>query len=86
MILVGPCMLLAPVVVILLPVAIVLWPFVLAFVGVLWLLLWPFTLLARSMEKPWLPEKHAQLGRLFATLLKPWNYFDLPQNKGPDAQ
>jgi hypothetical protein len=78
----GPCMFVAPFLVVLIPVAIVLWPPVLLILGVLYLLLWPFAALGRSLNIAWLPRAHAALGRWFVVLLRPWRYFDAPTKPG----
>jgi len=79
----GPCMFVAPLLVLLIPVAIVLWPPVLAVLGVLYLVLWPLAAAARAlgMQRP--PAWHAALGRWFIVLLRPWRYFDAPRVKQP---
>ena len=84
-VLIGPCMFLAPLVVLLLPVAAVLWPPVLLLVGLAWLLLWPFASFCARRGWPWLPARHRTLRRWFVTLLKPWNYFDAPPPGAPKA-
>ena len=71
----GPCMFVAPLLVVLIPVAIVLWPPVLVILGVLWLITWP---LAAIGEKSVFARAHAALGRWFIVLLRPWRYFDAP--------
>ncbi len=71
----GPCMFVAPLLVVLIPVAIVLWPPVLVIVGALWLVTWP---LAAIAEQSMLARAHAALGRWFIVLLRPWRYFDAP--------
>ena len=78
-VLVGPCMFAAPLVVLLVPVAIVLWPVALAGLGVSWLVLWPAAWVAARLDNAWLPERHRTLGRWFGVVLKPWNYFDEPK-------
>jgi hypothetical protein len=77
-ILFGPCMFVAPLLVILLPVAVVLWPPVLAILGALWLVTWP---LAAISQGSGLARAHAALGRWFIVLLRPWRYFDAPPVK-----
>ena len=79
----GPCMFVAPLLILLIPVAIVLWPPVLLILGVLWLLVWPFSALARRFGVAWLPRLHAAMGRWFIVLLRPWRYFDAPRGKQP---
>ncbi len=72
----GPCMFVAPFLVVLIPVAIVLWPPVLVILGALWLVTWP---LAAIGEKSVFGRTHAALGRWFVVLLRPWRYFDAPK-------
>lgn len=74
----GPCMFLAPLLVVLIPVAIVLWPPVLVTVGLLWLIVWPFAAIGNRLGAAGLGRLHARLGRLFVVLLTPWNYFNTP--------
>jgi hypothetical protein len=79
----GPCMFVAPFLVILIPVAIVLWPPVLVIVGALWLVTWP---LAAIADKSAAARAHAAIGRWFIVLLRPWRYFDVPAAKSaPDV-
>ena len=74
----GPCMFVAPFLVVLIPVAIVLWPPVLAILGALWLVVWPFAALGRLVGVSGIGRAHAALGRWFVVLLRPWRYFDAP--------
>ncbi len=74
----GPCMFVAPLLVVLIPVAVVLWPPVLVILGVLWLLMWPLAAIGRATGIAWLPRAHAALSRWFIVLLRPWRYFDAP--------
>ena len=78
----GPCMFIAPLLVVLIPVAIVLWPPVLVILGALWLVTWP---LAAIAEKSAMARAHAALGRWFIVLLRPWRYFDAPPVKATPA-
>ena len=86
----GPCMFVAPFLVVLIPVAIVLWPPVLAILGAIWLLVWPFAAIGRKTGLNSIVRAHAALGRWFIVLLRPWRYFDAPvkpsdDGKGPAA-
>jgi hypothetical protein len=74
----GPCMFVAPFLVVLIPVAIVLWPPVLAILGALWLIVWPFAAIGRKVGATGIVRAHAALGRWFVVLLRPWRYFDVP--------
>lgn len=74
----GPCMFVAPFLVVLIPVAIVLWPPVLAILGVIWLIVWPFAAIGRKVGATGIVRAHAALGRWFVVLLRPWRYFDAP--------
>ena len=82
-VLIGPCMFVAPLLILLLPVAVVLWPVVLLAVGVAYLLLWPAAILSSRLGARWLPARHVAIGRWFVTLLRPWRYFDPPSREGP---
>lgn len=73
--LLGPCMFFAPLVLVLVPIAIVLWPPTLVLLGIGWLLTWPF---ARGGDRRWLVRTHRAIGRWFRSLLTPWTYFDEP--------
>jgi hypothetical protein len=68
----GPCMFVAPLLVVLIPVAIVLWPPALLILGALWLLTWPLAAMSIGVRA------HAALGRWFVVLLRPWRYFETP--------
>lgn len=78
-ILFGPCMFVAPLLILLIPVGIVLWPPVLAIIGLLYLIVWPFAAIGRRFGARWLTSSHATLGRWFIVLLRPWRYFDAPR-------
>jgi len=75
----GPCMFVAPLLILLIPVGIVLWPPTLAVLGLLYLLVWPFAAIGRRLGVRWLTASHATLGRWFVVLLRPWRYFDAPR-------
>jgi hypothetical protein len=78
----GPCMLVAPLLIVLIPVAVVLWPPTLVLLGALWLVLWP---VAAAMSSGGVrPKWHATLGRWFMVLLRPWRYFDAPRRKAEE--
>jgi len=74
----GPCMFVAPLLILLIPVGIVLWPPALLVLGVLYVLLWPFAAIGRRTGMAGLASAHATLGRWFVVLLRPWRYFDAP--------
>lgn len=76
MILIGPCMFVAPLLVVLLPIALVLWPPALILIGLAWLLTWP---LARGDKSSGGARAHHKIGRWFWTVLRPWDYFDIPK-------
>ena len=75
----GPCMFVAPLLVVLIPVAIVLWPPVLLILGIVHLIVWPFALLGRRFGVRWIVSLHVRLGHWFTVLLRPWRYFDAPK-------
>jgi hypothetical protein len=84
-VLIGPCMFVAPLLVLLLPVAAVLWPIVLAVLGAVYLLLWPVARVAGWLGGRRLPAWHFTLGRWFVTMLHPWRYFDPPSGGASGA-
>ena len=79
----GPCMFVAPLLFLLIPVAVVLWPPVLAILGLLYLVVWPFAAIGRLLGIRWISSSHAALRRWFIVLLRPWRYFDAPRKKHP---
>ena len=79
----GPCMFVAPLLILLIPVAAVLWPPALLILGFLYLFVWPFALIGRRLNLRWLGSSHAALGRWFIVLLRPWRYFDAPRTNKP---
>lgn len=81
--LLGPCMVMAPLVLLAIPVGIVLWPPALLLLGLVYLLLWPLAALARGRGSPGLPALHARVGALFRAVLTPWSYFDEPSGAPP---
>lgn len=83
--LIGPCMFAAPLVVLLIPVAMVLWLPSLALVGVAWLVVWPFATLARHRGGERVTHVHAVLAEWFVLLRAPWNYFDPPKDPPNDS-
>lgn len=76
--LLGPCMLLAPFVLVLAILAVPLWPVALAAVGLCWLIVWPLERLFAALGRRTLQGATVKIGRLFRTLLTPWTYFDSP--------
>jgi hypothetical protein len=72
----GPCMFVAPLLILLIPVAMLLWPPTLAVLGLLYLILWPFSAIGQRLGVHRLAASHATLGRWFIVLLRPWRYFD----------
>ena len=82
-VLIGPCMFVAPLLVLLVPVAVVLWPVVLLVLGVLCVLLWPLALISSWLGGHWLPARLATIGRWFVFMLRPWKYFDPPKRPAP---
>ena len=79
MVLVGPCLFVAPLLVLLVPVALVVWPVAVVALGTSWLIVWPMAFIAARMGGQWLPARHRTLGRWCAVGLRPWNYFDVPK-------
>ena len=79
----GPCMFVAPLLVVLIPIGIVLWPPVLLILGVVYLLVWPFALIGRQFGVRWIVSVHVRLGQWFVVLLRPWRYFDAPKKEQP---
>lgn len=82
MLLIGPCMFFAPLLVVLVPVAIILWPPTLILVGLAWLVTRPFAG-DDGASQSGVGRVHATLTGWFLTLLTPWTFFDTP--KGPPA-
>lgn len=80
--LIGPCMFFAPLVVLLIPVALALWPPAIVLLGLSYLVVWPFA--AASAEGSRARRAHAWLGEAFLTVLTPWTYFDPPKKKAAD--
>lgn len=79
----GPCMFVAPLLILVIPIAIVLWPPTLVLLGLLYLVEWPFAAIGRRFGVRWLATSHATLGRWFVVLLRPWRYFDAPREGKP---
>ncbi len=80
----GPCMFVAPLLILLIPVAVILWPPALLILGAVWLIVWPFAAIAQRLGVKWLVSFHKTLGRWFKVLLRPWRYFDAPRAKKPE--
>ena len=79
----GPCMFVAPLLILLIPVGIVLWPPLLVMAGVVYVIAWPFAAIGKRFGVRWLVSSHATLGRWFTVLLRPWRYFDAPRGRKP---
>jgi hypothetical protein len=77
LLLIGPCMFAAPLVVLLVPLALILWPPTLILLGVAYLVVWPFA--AASADGSGVRRAHTWLGNSFLTVLTPWTYFDPPK-------
>jgi hypothetical protein len=80
-VLVGPCMLVAPLVAVVAILCIPLWPVAIVVVGMAWLVVWPLEQLARRAGSVAVAGWSARVAKAFVTVLKPWNYFD-PPNAG----
>jgi len=80
-VLIGPCMFVAPLMLLLVPVAIVLW----LVAVVVHLAIWPFALVAARLGGAWLPARHRWVGKWFLVVLRPWNFFDLPKKRPPSS-
>ena len=78
--LIGPCMFFAPLVILLIPLAIVLWPPTMILLGVAWLVLWPFAAMGAGKVDAWAVRAHEKIERWLLTLLTPWTSFDTPKN------
>lgn len=76
--LLGPCTLLAPLVLILAIAAVPLWPVALVLVGAAWCVVWPAERLLGAIGVTAMQGWTASIGRLFRALLTPWTYFDPP--------
>jgi hypothetical protein len=76
----GPCMFVAPLLILVIPIAIVLWPPTLVLLGLLYLVVWPFAAIGRRLGVRWLATAHARIGHWFVVLLRPWRYFDAPRD------
>lgn len=83
--LIGPCMFVAPLLVVLIPVALVLWPPTLLVLGIVWLILWPFAVAAHDDPSKGVVHARRTVGHWFRTVLTPWTYFDVPQVPPPHA-
>jgi hypothetical protein len=83
--LLGPCMFLAPLVMVLAILAIPLWPVVLVALGAAWLIVWPAAFLARALGIHSLDVAAAKLGGWFRFMLTPWTYFDVPAKPAAPA-
>lgn len=78
MTLIGPCILVAPIVAVLAVLAIPLWPVAIVVLGVTRLLFWPVERIASSLGYEWATPVASKLAVWFGVVLKPWNFFDSP--------
>jgi hypothetical protein len=83
--LLGPCMFLAPLVMVLAILAIPFWPVFLALLGAAWLIVWPIERLAQSLGSHAFEGATKKIGGWFRTLLTPWTYFDTPAKQAASA-
>jgi hypothetical protein len=79
MILIGPCMLAAPLVAVLAILAVPLWPIAIVVLAVARLVFWPFERLVTAMGYSWATRASSKLAVWFKMALKPWSYFDPPK-------
>jgi hypothetical protein len=84
--LLGPCMFLAPLVMVLAILAIPLWPVVLVALGAAWLIVWPVEFLARALGVHAIDGTAKKLGGWFRFMLTPWTYFDVPAKPAPAVE
>jgi hypothetical protein len=74
-------MFLAPLVLVLAILAVPLWPVVVVIVGVAWCVVAPLEAAAVALKWRADARASATLKRWFFVVLKPWNYFDVPEKK-----
>ncbi|MFI5310660.1 MAG: hypothetical protein ACHQQ3_05475 [Gemmatimonadales bacterium] len=78
-VLIGPCMFLAPLVLVVALLAIPLWPVAIVLIGACWLAVWPLERLVALAGFRGMRGWSAAIARLFVTVLRPWDYFDAPR-------
>ena len=81
--LLGPCMFLAPLVMVLAILAVPLWPVVLVALGAAWLIVWPAEFIARTLGIHAVDGASKKVGSWFRFMLTPWTYFDVPAKAAP---
>ncbi len=77
--LIGPCLLVAPVVAVVAVLAIPLWPVAIVVLGAAWLVTWPTERAMRALGLVDRARASAALARWFGVALRPWNMFDAPK-------
>jgi hypothetical protein len=83
--LLGPCMFLAPLVMVLAILAIPLWPVVLVAFGAAWLIVWPAEYIVHALGVHAFDGTATKLGSWFRFMLTPWTYFDPPAKPAKPA-
>ena len=81
--LIGPCMVVAPLVAVALVLAIPLWPIVVVATGCCWLLAVMLETLCGAIGFDGVDGWGNAARRVFRTVLTPWTYFDRPDRKPP---
>ena len=75
-ILIGPCMLLAPLVAVLAVLALPLWPVAIVIVATTWLLVWPIERVTALCGLRFMQGWSVALGHTLYYVVKPWAYLD----------
>ena len=84
-ILLGPCMLLAPLVAVLAFLALPLWPIAIVIVAAIWLLVWPMERVMALFGLRFMQGWSVSLGRTLNYVVKPWVYLDKRYPAAPRA-
>ena len=82
-ILIGPCMLLAPLVAVLAVLALPLWPIAIVIVATTWLLVWPIERVMALCGLRVMQGWSVALGRTLYYVVKPWVYLDTRYPNAP---
>lgn len=83
MVLIGPCMVLAPLVAVVAFLAVPFWPVAIVIVAAIWLVVWPIERVMKLLGVGVMQGWSAKIGRTLYYVIKPWVYLDVRYPNGP---
>lgn len=86
LLLIGPCIVAAPVVALLAIVLLPFWPAAIVLLGLVRLLFWPVEKIVAAAGGTWATAWSNRMRVWFSYVLRPWKYFDPPEEQKEEGQ